>query len=97
MYCFLDGYSGYNQIEIQEHDQEKTSFTCLVGTVYLKEYHMQYAMHWPLFKYVLPLLFGFSGRLFRDYFLFFGSSFHLCLTNLVKVLQICVENKLVIS
>ena len=27
-YCFLDGYSGYNQIEIALEDQEKTTFTC---------------------------------------------------------------------
>ncbi|XP_015965638.1 uncharacterized protein LOC107489404 [Arachis duranensis] len=28
-YCFLDGYSGYNQIVVDPKDQEKTSFTCL--------------------------------------------------------------------
>ncbi|EOY03961.1 Integrase-like protein [Theobroma cacao] len=27
-YCFLDGYSGYNQIVIPLEDQEKTTFTC---------------------------------------------------------------------
>ena len=27
-YCFLDGYSGYNQITISPEDQEKTMFTC---------------------------------------------------------------------
>ena len=26
--CFLDGYSGYNQISIRLEDQEKTIFTC---------------------------------------------------------------------
>ena len=26
-YCFLDGYSGYYQIEIALEDQEKTTFT----------------------------------------------------------------------
>ena len=31
-YCFLDGYSGYFQIEIDIEDQEKTIFTCLFGT-----------------------------------------------------------------
>ncbi|CAL9029943.1 unnamed protein product, partial [Prunus brigantina] len=31
-YCFLDGYSGYNQIVIAPEDQEKTTFTCSFGT-----------------------------------------------------------------
>ena len=31
-YCFLDGYSGYYQIEIAPEDQEKTTFTCPFGT-----------------------------------------------------------------
>ncbi|XP_070046528.1 uncharacterized protein [Nicotiana tomentosiformis] len=30
-YCFLDGYSGYNQILIALEDQEKTIFTCPYG------------------------------------------------------------------
>ncbi|CAN6560260.1 unnamed protein product [Malus baccata var. baccata] len=32
-YCFLDGYSGYNQIVIAPDDQEKTTFTCPFGAV----------------------------------------------------------------
>ena len=31
-YYFLDGYSGYFQIEIAAEDQEKTTFTCTFGT-----------------------------------------------------------------
>ena len=30
-YCFLDGYSSYNQISIAPEDQEKTTFTCPYG------------------------------------------------------------------
>ncbi|GAU41120.1 hypothetical protein TSUD_288100 [Trifolium subterraneum] len=30
-YCFLDGYSGYNQIAVDPADQEKTAFTCPFG------------------------------------------------------------------
>ena len=30
-YCFLDGYSGYNQIAIDPKDQDKTAFTCPFG------------------------------------------------------------------
>ncbi|CAN6588637.1 unnamed protein product [Malus baccata var. baccata] len=32
LYCFLDGYSGYNQIPVAPEDQEKTTFTCPFGT-----------------------------------------------------------------
>ena len=31
-FCFLYGYSGYNQIAIAPEDQEKTNFTCPFGT-----------------------------------------------------------------
>jgi len=31
-YCFLDGYSRYNQILIAPEDQEKITFTCPFGT-----------------------------------------------------------------
>nr|GFA76140.1 DNA-directed DNA polymerase [Tanacetum cinerariifolium] len=31
-YCFLDGFSGYFQIPIDQKDQEKTMFTCPYGT-----------------------------------------------------------------
>jgi len=29
--CFLDGYSGYNQITVSLDEQEKTAFTCTFG------------------------------------------------------------------
>ena len=35
-YCFLDGYSGYNQIMVDPKDQEKTTFTCPYGTFAFK-------------------------------------------------------------
>ena len=31
-YCFIDGYSGYNQLAIHPDDQEKTTFTCPFDT-----------------------------------------------------------------
>jgi hypothetical protein len=31
-YCFLDGYSGYNQVPVDPKDQEKTTFACPFGT-----------------------------------------------------------------
>jgi hypothetical protein len=31
-YCFLDDYSGYNQVPVDPKDQGKTTFTCPFGT-----------------------------------------------------------------
>ena len=36
-YCFLDGYSGYNQITISPEDQEKTTFKCSYGMLDFKQ------------------------------------------------------------
>jgi len=49
-YCFLDGYSGYNEIEIALEDQKK-----LLSHVYLVLLHIEgclldYVMHQPHFK-----------------------------------------------
>ena len=39
-FCFLDGYSGYNQIAIVPEDQEKTTFTCPLVLFLLEECHL---------------------------------------------------------
>ena len=46
-YCFLDGYSGYFQIEISSEDQEKTTFTCPFRTMLTGECPSVYAMPLP--------------------------------------------------
>ena len=42
-YCFLDGYSSYNQILIAPEDQEKTTFTCPYNTYAFKR--MPYGLY----------------------------------------------------
>ena len=44
-YCFLDGYSGYFQIEIVVEDQEKTTFTCPFRTYAHRRMPLASAMH----------------------------------------------------
>ena len=44
-YCFLDGYSRYNQIEIALEDQEKTTFTCPFAHLPLGKCPSDYVMH----------------------------------------------------
>ncbi|RVW18876.1 Retrovirus-related Pol polyprotein from transposon 17.6 [Vitis vinifera] len=42
-YCFLDGYSGYFQIEIDVEDQEKTTFTCPLAPMLIGGCLLDYA------------------------------------------------------
>ncbi|GJT98757.1 reverse transcriptase domain-containing protein [Tanacetum coccineum] len=44
-YCFLDGFSGYFQIPIDPHDQEKTTFTCPRNLRLIDSMPLAYAMH----------------------------------------------------
>ena len=46
-YCFLDGYSGYFQIETAVEEQEKTTFTCSFGTYATREGLLASVMHLP--------------------------------------------------
>nr|GEV62344.1 reverse transcriptase domain-containing protein [Tanacetum cinerariifolium] len=49
-YCFLDGFSGYFQIPIDPQDQEKTTFTALMGLLLIVEFPSVFEMHRGLFK-----------------------------------------------
>ena len=44
-YCFLDGYSGYNQIHIALEDQEKTTSPALIGYLLIGGCYLVCAMH----------------------------------------------------
>jgi hypothetical protein len=48
--CFLDGYSGYNQIVINPKDQKKTTFTCPFGTYAFRRMPFGLIMLLQLFK-----------------------------------------------
>ncbi|KAM2340085.1 hypothetical protein PS2_018986 [Malus domestica] len=100
-YCFLDGYSGYNQIIIAPEDQEKTTFTCPFGTF---AYHrmpfglcnapatFQRCMMNIFTDYVEKII-----EVFMDDFSVFGDSFDGCLHNLSLILKRCVETNLVLN
>jgi hypothetical protein len=49
-YCFLDGYSGYNQVPVDSKDQEKMTFTCHFGTFAYCHMPLGCAMHLLLFS-----------------------------------------------
>ncbi|KAM1746170.1 hypothetical protein ACFX11_012824 [Malus domestica] len=100
-YCFLDGYSGYNQIVIAPEDQEKTTFTCPFGTfAYLRmpfglwnaPATFQRCMMSIFSDYVEKII-----EVFMDDFSVFGDSFDGCLHNLSLILKRCVETNLVLN
>ena len=100
-YCFLDGYSGYNQIAIAPEDQEKTIFTCPYGTFSFRRMPFGVCNALATFQRCMMSIFSYLVeeiiKIFMDDFSVFGSSFRVCLKNLVTVLQRCKEKNLALN
>ncbi|CAL8993318.1 unnamed protein product, partial [Prunus brigantina] len=100
-YCFLDGYSGYNQIAIAPEDQEKTTFTCPFGTFAYRR--MPFGLRNAPATFQRCMMSIFSDmverfiEVFMDDFSVFGDSFDQCLHNLSKVLARCEQTNLVLN
>ncbi|CAN6586190.1 unnamed protein product [Malus baccata var. baccata] len=100
-YCFLDGYSGYNQIVIAPEDQEKTTFTCPFGTFAYR--HMPFGLCNAPATFQRCMMSIFSDyvekiiEVFMDDFSVFGDSFDDCLHNLSLILKRCVETNLILN
>ncbi|KAL5563392.1 hypothetical protein UlMin_033139 [Ulmus minor] len=100
-YCFLDGYSGYNQIVIAPEDQHKTTFTCPYGTFAFRRMPFGLCNAPATFQRCMMAIFTemveHFVEVFMDDFSVFGDSFGLCLDNLAKVLKRCEETNLVLN
>ena len=100
-YCFLDGYSRYNQIEIALEDQEKTTFTCPFGTFIFKEMPFGLCNEPGTFQRCMMGIFSdmieHILEIFMDDFSVFGDSYEGCLENLRRVLERCQEKNLVLN
>ena len=100
-YCFLDGYSGYNQIEIALEDQEKTTFTCPFGTFAFRKMPFRLCNAPGTFQRCMMGIFSdmieIIMEIFMDDFSIFGDSYEDCLENLRKVLERCQEKNLVLN
>ncbi|CAL8082989.1 unnamed protein product [Prunus armeniaca] len=100
-YCFLDGYSGYNQIVIAPDDQEKTTFTCPFGTFAYRRMPFGLCNAPATFQRCMVSIFSdFVEKIievFMDDFSVFGDSFNGCLTNLTLILKRCIETNLVLN
>ena len=89
-YCFLDGYSGYDQISIALEDQEKTTFTCPYGTFAFKRMPFGLCNAHATFQRCMMSMFSNlveeAMKIFMDDFSIYGSSFENCLENLETIL-----------
>ena len=100
-YCFLDGYSGYNQIAIAPEDQEKTTFTCPYGTFAFRRMPFGLCNAPGTFQRCMMAIFSDmvekTIEIFMDDFSVMGNSFDNCLENLRAVLARCEETNLVLN
>ncbi|XP_060962150.1 uncharacterized protein LOC133032282 [Cannabis sativa] len=100
-YCFLDGYSGYNQIPIAPEDQEKTTFTCPYGTFAYRRMSFGLCNAPATFQRCMIAIFSDMVEhfleIFMDDFSIYGSSFDECLHHLSLVLIRCKEKNLVLN
>ena len=100
-YCFLDGYSGYNQIAIAPEDQEKMKFTCPYGTFAFRRMPFGLCNAPGTFQRCMMAIFSDmverTIEIFMDDFSVMGNSFDNCLENLRTVLARCEETNLVLN
>ena len=100
-YCFLDGYSGYNQIAIAPKDQEKITFTCPYGTFAFRRMPLGLCNAPGTFQRCMMAIFSYmvekTIEVFMDDFSILGNSFENCLENLRSVLIRYKETNLVLN
>ena len=100
-FCFLDGYSGYNQIAIAPEDQEKTTFTCPYDTFAFRRMPFGLCNAPATFQRCMMSIFSNLVeevmKIFMDDFTVYGSSFEHCLNNLETVLQRCKDKQLALN
>ena len=100
-FCFLDGYSGYNQIAIVLEDQEKTTFTCPYGTFSFRRMPFGLCNAPATFQRCMMLMSSDLAKevmeIFMDDFTVYGSSFEHYLQNLGTVLHRCRDKNLALN
>ncbi|KAL1317817.1 hypothetical protein AAHE18_15G160500 [Arachis hypogaea] len=100
-YCFLDGYSGYNQITVDPQDQEKTAFTCPSRVFAYRRMPFGLCNAPATFQRCMLSIFSDMVEkfleVFMDDFSVYGDSFSSCLDHLKLVLKRCQETNLVLN
>ena len=94
-FCFLDGYSRYNQIAIHLDDQEKMTLTCPFGTFAFRRMSFGLCNAPVTFQRCMTAIFsdflGDSLEFFMDDFSVFGDDFDSCLAHLIKIIKVSVR------
>ena len=92
-YCFLNGYSSYNQIAIAPEDQEKSTFTCPYGTFSFRRMPFGLCNASATIQRCMMSIFSDLVEevmeIFMDDFSIYGSSFEDCFKNIETVHQRC--------
>jgi len=100
-YCFLDGYSRYNQIAIAPENQKFSTFTCPYGTFAYRRMSFGFCDALATFQKCMLEIFEDIVKKFREVFMddfsVFGSSLDICLANLKLDLQCCEKTNVVLN
>ena len=100
-YFFLDGYSGYFQIEIAANDQEKTTFTCPFGTYAYRRMPFGLCNAPATFQRCMLSIFNDMVErimeVYMDDITIYGETFDECLVHLETVLYRCIKKNLVLN
>ena len=100
-YCFLNGYSSYNQIAIAPKVQEKTTFTCPYGTFAFRRMPFGLCNAPATFqRSMMSMFYDFmeeAMKIFMDDFSVYGSSFEHCMKNLETILRRCQDKNLALN
>jgi hypothetical protein len=97
-FSFLDGFSGYNQIQISPEDQDKTTFTYPWGTYAYRVLPFGLCNAPATFQRAILVIFSDLTNdcveVYMDDFTVYGDDFQQGLDNLKKVLVRCKETNL---
>eukprot|EP00253_Pinus_taeda_P030117 PITA_30117 len=100
-FSFLDGFSGYNQIQMYLEDQDKTTFTCARGTFAYRVVPFGLCNDPATFQRAVLSIFAELVHdvveIYMDDFTPYGCDFQEALTNLSKVLHKCIEMNMSLS
>lgn len=92
-FSFLDGFSGYNQIQISLEDQEKTTFTCPWGMFAYSFLSFSLCNAPTTFQRAIISIFSDISvdcmEIYMDDFTIYGTTFEEEKSNLEKVLKRC--------